>query len=283
MESPLLIFTDLDGTLLDHKTYSYVGAAETLQRLHRLSVPIILTSSKTRLEIRKLQQQLGLNEPFISENGGGIFLPPDYPMHNTGMFKEHDGSPAVFFGKPYSYIRKIFVRFRDEYAMKGFGDMSAGEIMAATGLGREDAILAGRREFTEPFLFLKEPRPESLQEKISAYELTITKGGRFYHLMGAGQDKGRAVGRTVNLFRGEYPGEIITVGLGDAINDYSMLEAVDIPVLIPRPDGTYEEMRIDGLRKAPFPGSRGWGIIIAEILDEVADRQHCKRKGKRSI
>lgn len=280
MDFPLLIFTDLDGTLLDHHTYSYEGAAETLQRLRRLSVPLVLTSSKTRSEIRRLQQQLGLNEPFVSENGGGIFLPPDYRIPDTGVFSDCDGSPAVFFGQPYSYIRKIFTRFRDEFAIRGFGDMSAGEIMKATGLGREEAALAARRDFTEPFLFLEKPRPEELRRQVTPHRLTITRGGRFYHLMGAAQDKGRAIAETVRIFRGVYPGEIVTVGLGDAANDCSMLKAVDIPVLIPRPDGTYEKMQIDGLRKASFPGSRGWGMIIAEILDEIAEKQFVARVKK---
>ncbi|MDW7772127.1 MAG: HAD-IIB family hydrolase [Desulfobulbaceae bacterium] len=272
MDFPLLIFTDLDGTLLDHETYSFQGAAETLDRLHRLSVPLILTSSKTRAEIRKLQQQLGLHEAFISENGGGIFLPPDFPELCHAALQHLDGECGVFFGKPYGYIREIFAEFRDEYALKGFGDMSVNEIMNATGLGREDAILASRRDFTEPFLFLREPRPEALQAGLAAHGLTITRGGRFYHLMGAGQDKGRAVRETVTLFLTGGRNKIITIGLGDARNDYPLLKAVDIPVLIPGPDGTSERMNIPGLRTAPYPGSRGWGMIIADILDEIISR-----------
>ena len=273
MDFPLLIFTDLDGTLLDHHTYSFNGAVETLQRLRQLSIPLILTTSKTRAEIQRLQQQLGLNEAFISENGGGIFLPPGHAMQDAKVFEQFDGYRGMLFGRSYDFIRKIFEKFRESYKIKGFGDMSVEEIIQLTGLGREDAILAARRDFTEPFIFLSEPRPHELQNKVKAYGLNITRGGRFYHLMGGGQDKGRAVTETTRLFQAGSKNKIITVGLGDAQNDYFMLKVVEIPVLIPRPDGTCETMDIKGVRKASFPGSRGWGIVVADILDEVAKQQ----------
>lgn len=273
MDFPLLIFTDLDGTLLDHHTYSFQGAADTLVRLRQLSIPLILTSSKTRAEIHKLQQQLGIKEAFISENGGGIFFPSQYPAFDFQQrkeltrFREYRG---MVFGRTYSSIRKIFSQFMDAYKIKGFGDMSVPEIMERTGLEREDAEFAARRDFTEPFVFLDQPRPDDLQDELAVFGLKITRGGRFYHMMGVDQDKGRAVKETVRLFQAGYPRKITTIGLGDALNDYPLLKSVDIPVLIPRPDGTFEKMEIAGLRRASLPGSRGWGMIIADILDKVA-------------
>jgi len=70
-----LIFTDLDGTLLDHDTYGWEEALPALDLCRRLGVPVILVSSKTRAEMDVLQNRLGLSAPFISENGGGIFFP----------------------------------------------------------------------------------------------------------------------------------------------------------------------------------------------------------------
>ncbi|MGW8161715.1 MAG: HAD-IIB family hydrolase, partial [Desulfobulbales bacterium] len=104
-------------------------------------------------------------------------------------------------------------------------------------------------------LFLAESRVRELKEEVASHGLTITRGGRFYHLMGADQDKGRAVKETTRLFQAGCDNDLITVGLGDAQNDYPMLRVVDIPVLVPRPDGTYDSMKIPGLRKAPFAGS----------------------------
>jgi mannosyl-3-phosphoglycerate phosphatase len=268
MDFPLLIFTDLDGTLLDHHSYSFEGAEEALHRLQQHSIPIILTSSKTRAELQTLQEKLGLNEPFIAENGGGVFIPSGYAMLNTNSFEKLGDYSVKPFGKPYSYIRTIFESIRSRYYLKGFGDMTVDEIMKTTGLLKADALQALQRDFSEPFLFLGEQRLPELKEEVSGHGLTVTRGGRFYHLMGAGQDKGRAVAETTRLFQAECPDKIITVGLGDAENDYPMLIEVDIPVLIPKPDGSYEDFDLQELNKSPYPGSRGWGAVISTILDE---------------
>jgi len=268
MDFPLLIFTDLDGSLLDHHSYSFKGAADALLRLRQLAIPLVLTTSKTRTEIQKLQERLGLQEAFIAENGGGIYLPPGHPMQNLSELHQTGTLYGREFGRSYHYIRKIFLKFRDSYSLKGFGDMSIEEIMLATGLSREDATLAAQRDFSEPFLFLAESRMQELQEEVASHGLTIIRGGRFFHLMSADQDKGRAVVETTRLFQAAYRDKLLTVGLGDAENDYAMLKVVDIPVLIPKPDGSFASMDVQGLRKAPFPGSKGWGSAITKILDE---------------
>jgi mannosyl-3-phosphoglycerate phosphatase len=273
MNLSLLIFTDLDGTLLDYHTYSFQGAVAALGRLREHSVPLILVSSKTRAEILKLQARLGLNEPFISENGGAVFFPSGHALQAAAASSPFNGYRGIIFGRPYAYIRHVFAQFSRKYTLKGFGDMTVEEIMRRTGLDREEAALAARRDFSEPFLFLAAPRPGEMAKEAASVGLAITRGGRFYHLIRAGQDKGRAVAETVRLFRSEAGEQLVTVGLGDAENDRTMLEAVDIPVLIPGPDGTCEQMEIPGLRKAPLPGSRGWGMIIAKILDEVTQHK----------
>ena len=278
MDFPLLIFTDLDGTLLDHHNYSYNGAAKALQRLRQHSIPIVLASSKTKAELQRLQTKLKLNEPFIAENGGGVFIPADYTMLATHTLEKHGDYYLRQFGSPYRYIREIFETLRAKYNIKGFGDMTVEEIMAVTGLARENAILAGQRDFTEPFLFLSEPFLQELKEDAADNGLKITRGGRFYHLMAAQQDKGLAVKETMQLFQAGSPDKIVTVGLGDAENDFLMLKTVDIPVLIPKPDGSYEILELRGMRRPPYPGSKGWGAAIMAILDDfqLADTQNMK-------
>ncbi len=47
MTRPTLVFTDLDGTLLNHDDYSWEAARPALEELQRQSIPLILVSSKT--------------------------------------------------------------------------------------------------------------------------------------------------------------------------------------------------------------------------------------------
>ena len=76
--APLVVFSDLDGTLLDHDTYSFDAARPALERLRVDGVPLILCTSKTRAEIAPLRRALGNTHPFISENGGAVFIPAGY-------------------------------------------------------------------------------------------------------------------------------------------------------------------------------------------------------------
>ena len=55
---PLVVFSDLDGTLLDHDTYAWDAAKPALTRLALLGCPVILTSSKTAAEITVLQADM---------------------------------------------------------------------------------------------------------------------------------------------------------------------------------------------------------------------------------
>ena len=73
-----IIFSDLDGTLLDSVDYSFAAALPALEAIRTQDVPLILCSSKTRAEIEVYRQRLNNEHPFITENGGGIFIPQDY-------------------------------------------------------------------------------------------------------------------------------------------------------------------------------------------------------------
>ena len=69
LDAPLLIFTDLDGTLLDSHTYDWQPAAAWLARLREKNIPVILCSSKTAAEMLHIQKLLGLQGlPLIAEN-----------------------------------------------------------------------------------------------------------------------------------------------------------------------------------------------------------------------
>lgn len=73
----IIIFTDLDGTLLHPNIYSFAKARPALNLIKEEGIPLVLCSSKTRAEMEVYRERLGNNHPFVSENGGGIFIPKD--------------------------------------------------------------------------------------------------------------------------------------------------------------------------------------------------------------
>ena len=63
-----VIFTDLDGTLLDRKNYSYEAAVDSINYLKDHKIPVIFCSAKTRQEQEYYRQIMGMFHPFIVEN-----------------------------------------------------------------------------------------------------------------------------------------------------------------------------------------------------------------------
>ena len=229
-----VVFSDLDGTLLD-ENYSFEIAHQAIARLKALNIPIVLCSSKTRLEIEYFRTKMEINDPFISENGAAIFVPSDYFEVGHYWTKQSKQYDIIELGIAYSSIRKKFERIRKTCTNEtiGFGDMTIEEIAKGTGLTIELAELAKHREYTEPFRHNKSKEAE-LFEAIRKEGLHFTIGGKYHHLMGD-HDKGKAVLLLKELFSKRFK-QIKTVGVGNQLNDLEMLEAVDIPFLIAKPE-----------------------------------------------
>src|SRR5512143_2726927 len=95
-----VIFTDLDGTLLHPKTYSFTEALPALELIRERGIHLVLCSSKTRAEIEVYRKRLHNEAPFIVENGGAIFVPVGYFIFPTGSIRSGDYTISAF-GKPY--------------------------------------------------------------------------------------------------------------------------------------------------------------------------------------
>jgi len=266
-----VVFTDLDGTLLDARTYSFEAALPALENLRDRHIPLVVCSSKTRAEIEHYRVMLGNGDPFISENGGAVFVPRGYFSGNAGSWvnPEEDEGHSHFvlrLGARYEELRRAIGELREEgFDVRGFGDMTAREIAAATGLSLNEAVMAAEREFDEPFLFSgDEAARESLVRCVTGKGFNITRG-LFYHLMGE-SDKGRAVSILIEMFRKEY-GQILTVALGDSPNDLPMLQCVEHPVIVEKHGGGYDPVLAgQNFRRAQGAGPEGWNGAVMDIL-----------------
>ncbi len=264
-----LVITDLDGTLLDKDTYDFSEALEAISFLKERKIPIILCSSKTRAEIEHYQKKLGITAyPFISENGGAIYLPRE--SFNFSLPSSCIDGPyyKVEIGVPYCKI-KSFYRYIKRYLkvrMKSFSEMTISEIIRYSGLSFEEAIMAVKREYSEPIKFLdNKSKLHTFIKLTKLFKYNVTKGGRFYTLMGS-NSKGKAIEILKNIYRTYYQcNNIITIGLGDSINDISMFNHVEIPILVA---GTTKEpiFNLMNLYISDSPGPKGWNESIFRIL-----------------
>jgi len=268
--SKLVLFTDLDGTLLDPVTYSYHKALPLIKRLRQRGIPIVFCSHKTRAEQEVYRQKLGIPDPFIVENGGAIFIPQGYFSFSFDYGKAWGGYQVIELGSSYAEIRRILEQIRAEIGVdfRGFGDMSVGEVAEDAGLDTQAARRAKEREYDETVKPVENAEEmDRLLRAIKGAGLNYTHGGRYYGVMGA-NDKGRAVTILADLFRRKL-GEVDTVGIGDSHNDLPMLAVVDVPVLVQKPGGLWEEMDLPRLERTEGIGPEGWSRAIKSIINHI--------------
>lgn len=248
----LVIFSDLDGTLLDHDTYQWTAARPALDRLASMEIPVVLASSKTAAEIRLLQADMRLTQhPAIVENGSGII----------GLDGENQ-TPS------YTKLRRQIEALPDRLnrRFRGFGDMDAAEVAAVTGLSLDAACRAKARDFSEPGLWSgDEDELGQFQDVLSAHGITAQQGGRFLTLS-FGRTKADAMNTIVAALKPEK-----TMALGDAPNDIDLLQAADFGVLVanpyrpPLPELPGETQgRIIRTTQA---GPTGWNTAVNAYLD----------------
>jgi mannosyl-3-phosphoglycerate phosphatase len=257
----LVVFSDLDGTLLDHETYSFEPARPALEALRGLGLPLVLASSKTAVEISVLRRQIGVEDcPAIVENGAGI-LPP-------GPFRP--GANQIY-ARLRAALDALPRELRSGFA--GFGDWSAAEITRRTGLTAEQAGHARQRQFSEPGIWSGgDEALAAFLDRLASLGISACRGGRFLTLsFGASKaDRMSEILRTFAAPQGPRPS---TLALGDAPNDVEMLEAADFGVIIANPGGA-ELPPLCGeaegrIRRSSNAGPAGWNDGVLDRLEEI--------------
>lgn len=270
MRTANLIFTDLDGTLLDDG-YRFDAASEALAGIRARGIPLILTSSKTLAEMRLLRRAMDLIHPIIFENGAGVALPEGYFRNDPGITSSTP-LQVEHFGPTYSEIRSTLERLRSRhrFPFRGFGDMTAKEVAALTGLDELAAQRARQRQGSEPGVWEgSEAIRRDFIAELTRAGLRAVSGGRFLHIMPK-IDKAEAMRELVGRFTAAHPDiRYRVIAAGDSPNDADMLQLADVAVVIRRPDASWMPLkRREGVIKSPEPGPAGWQHCIQKLLEE---------------
>lgn len=255
-----IIFTDLDGTFLNHNDYSFSDNKEALSKIKKDNIPLIFTTSKTRKEVEILQKKVNIKEPFIIENGAALFIPKNYMGFDFSFLNTYENYHILQLGVAYKEVLIFYNKYKTEFELFGFSDMTEEEVANQTGLPITKIEDTKNRDFTEPFIIKDESKIKDLKRIADDYGLKITKGGRFYHLIGKNQDKGKAVNACVEIFEKLYKTSIRSIGLGDGDNDIPLLQNVTIPIAIQNHKGEYIDL--EGIQKSDFKGAKGWNQMI---------------------
>ena len=265
----LIVFSSLDGSLLDSETRAWEAARPALDVLRRLEIPVVLTSSQTRGEVAAHARAMDLATPFVAESGGAIVVPAGYFGHKVPGSQTRDGYDVLPLGVPRRDLARALAEMATKIGarVRGIASLGLSEVQRLTGLSRGAVRLALEREHDETFVVEDEASLAALAEAARERKLRVRRGRRFFHLSG-GTDKGRAARVLMGLF--EAAGRrLVSIGLGDAPNDLSLLTAVQQPIVIPGPDGTADPAlaeSLPGAQLAPRPGPAGWNAAVLAVL-----------------
>lgn len=219
LNSPFLVITDLDGSLLDHFDYTWQPAQHWLDQLQEHHIPIVFCTSKTAAEILKIQQQMNIEAPFIAENGAVIYT---------------SAQDKYIFGQV-SQLTTTIQNIKQAYHFKftGFSEVSVHQICKWTGLSIEQATDAQQRDASEPILWQDTPQNFKLFSSIlKRQHLKLIQGGRFWHIVAEQSGKEHAMAWLLQYYYRKQGIKLQTIGLGDGPNDQSFLEKTDYSVVI---------------------------------------------------
>lgn len=249
-----IIFTDLDGTLLDLDGQISPEAQEGVIRLESLGIPLCPLSSKTVAELAPLVGRVGLSSPAGFENGAGIL----FPGGSTQLFDR--AVPAGVL----SHIAEE-MRVKTGAPLRTLWELTDQELHDLTGLPTPNLPAVRERLATAPLLVDEKWDPALAEALPSERALTLVRGNRFLHLQGS-HDKGTAIGRLLTAIT--RPSGLV-VAFGDSPNDIPMLAAADIRVVIPSARGPHPSLieQFPAAAVAPYPNSKGWAAALALLLD----------------
>ena len=275
MTKNVLIFTDLDGTLLNFKTFDVAPILPFISKLKDAGIQIIPNSSKCHFEIKEIISKINLLSPYITENGAAIYIPKNLFLKQPRGSTEQGKNWVLKLGIEKDIINQKIRQNSFKKYMKFIlflRNMTKLQKSYYTGLKPESLDRTDEREFSEPLIWMgSNTELDNFKKALNEEGLSIIHGARLLHLTGL-NTKGEAMKilsdyySEIDYFDNQETNEIKVISCGGSKNDLSMLEISDYAVVIRLPD-----MRpIDLKRKDNVFNSRkiaplGWQETLEEM------------------
>ena len=249
--SRVVVFTGLDGPLVDEGTSDFRQARPMLRKLRAAGIPIVPFTRRTLAEVESLASELGVREAMIVEAGGGI-------ARHTMMGWELEGC-APEAATLLNVIREIEERTGAELTV--VSALPQDEARMISGLSGDALRRSTVRCYDEPFLILS-GEFEEIGRAAAGLGFQLRHDGQFLHLRRS-SDEGRALRQLREELRCE-----VAVAIGDSPIDAEVLTRAEIPIVLPRRNGTPDPeltARVPNARLAPAPGPAGWAAALEEV------------------
>ena len=258
----IIVFTDLDGTLLHRDTFQFDTIKNYIKSLINKGVIIIPNSSKTEVEIEEFNEELGVNLPFISENGASI--------HGLNLITSNFPNKLIVSREKEELLRIFENKVPEKLKQKCFQISKMSKKDQENILGQKDEKLknALNRKYTLPFLFKGDRNEKNkLLKLLNTNSLTLQEGGRVSNLCD-NVNKVKSMNRVVKILK-KIEEKIITIAVGDNYNDLDMLKNCDIPCLVFNDQFKLDQINIDNLIFSNKPSPEGWADVIKKALAKL--------------
>jgi mannosyl-3-phosphoglycerate phosphatase len=264
-----VLFTDPDT--LRAGRHDWTATRHMVRELEDRGIAVVLWGNETRSEMELIQSDLNLQHPFISENGGGLFIRHGYFLDRPTRGRDVQSYDVLDFGRPYHEVAEALheVARRNECPVIGFNVMSTQDVARECGLSLAQARLAKLREYDEPFR-VADAEPATYSRICSALRRVGYRcftHERFHHATGVA-DKGQSIRTLTALYCDAHDGDVVTVGVAMGPSETCLLHSVDIPLVVQSADvdATRLAQKVPTARLIDA-GSRGWSEAILEALD----------------
>jgi mannosyl-3-phosphoglycerate phosphatase family protein len=270
-----VIFTAVEGTLIHAASGSWSAALDALETLGRRGVPLILSSRGTRAQLETFRRKIEHRHPFLTESGGGLFIPDGYFSLRLEGATRVGRHFCVPFARPYAEAAAAVEAIAAEAgaSVVGFSQMSAREIARNSGQSPREAELSRQREFSELFFFAGEA--EKAARRFS--EIARNKGWEavpgdpFWELRSRVMRNGEPAARyLMGMYRKSLRVRLRSVGIGSNAEDLHLLSAVDMAIVLPLRTGEWDAALISRLPRAARgeeAGPGGWSQAIIRVLE----------------
>ena len=259
----ILIFTDLDGSLLDKETFKFDVIKDYFKELVRNGIIIIPNSSKTEAELLDFNEQNNLDLSFIAENGSSIHR----------LNKIHQNLPEkIIISRTIDEIRNIYeenISLDFENKITHILELEREKQQKILGLPLDKIKLAIKRDHSIPIKFNgTESEKNEFTKILKNSGLTIQTGGRIMNVCD-NVNKSKAMSKALQLIRKQFNDDIITIGVGDNENDIEMIKQTDYPCLVKNENFDSSLINIDNLIKSDEPSPKGWSDVIKSALQKI--------------
>jgi predicted mannosyl-3-phosphoglycerate phosphatase (HAD superfamily) len=269
----VIVFTP--ANLLGFPTRTGYPASEALAEMERRKIPLVLLTCGTRAQLEILRRKIEHGHPFITESGGGLFLPDGYFALRLDGAKRAARYLCIPFGRTSQEAGEAVEKIAEQAGAEvvRYADMNVREISRNARMSEREAEAAREREFTDCFFFAgnADLAAPSFEKIAREQNWQIRRGEPFWELY-SGNEEAKAVRYVMRLYREALRSRVRSVGIGASFEDLGLLTACDQSFILPSGTGHFDERLISKLpnsARIDVPGGAGWNQTVLEVLSQT--------------